>query len=121
MTQGPIIVTGVVGRLGQMACRVLHRTRPVVGIDRRDFPTRPKDVVHHRIDLRRKKTRDVFRSVKPSAVLHLGTLHDPRATDKERHKWNVVAFQKLLEYVADGQPATDLGAAEAAWLARANS
>jgi len=101
MNQGPIIVTGVVGRLGQMACRVLHRQREVVGIDRRDFPTRPKDVVHHRIDMRRKKTRDVFRSVKPTAVLHLGVLHDPRATDKERHKWNVVAFQKLLEYVAE--------------------
>ncbi len=98
---GPIIVTGIVGRLGQQLCRVLHRTRPVVGIDRRAFPSRPKDVVHHPVDLRRKKTRDVFRLTRPSAVVHLGVLHDPRASDKERHKWNVVAFQKLLEYVAE--------------------
>ncbi|MEM9067253.1 MAG: NAD-dependent epimerase/dehydratase family protein [Myxococcota bacterium] len=99
--EGPVVITGIVGRLGQQLCRVLHRTRGVVGIDRRAFPGRPKDVVHHPIDLRRKKTRDVFRMVRPSAVLHLGVLHDPRASDKERHKWNIVAFQKLLEYVAE--------------------
>jgi len=34
------------------------------------------------------------------AVVHLGTMHNPRATDAERHTWNVVAFQKLLEYAA---------------------
>ena len=26
-------------------------------------------------------------------------MHDPRASDKLHHSWNVVAFQKLLEYV----------------------
>ncbi len=101
--EAPIIVTGIVGRLGQLVTRVLHRTSAVVGIDRRDFPTRPKDVIHHPIDVRRKKTRDVFRSTRPRAVMHLGVLHDPRASDKERHKWNVVAFQKLLDYVAEYQ------------------
>ncbi len=73
----------------------------MVGIDRREFPSCPKDVVHHPIDLRRKKTRDVFRQVRARAVVHLGVLHDPRASDRDRHKWNVVAFQKLLEYVAE--------------------
>lgn len=97
----PVIVTGVVGRLGQLVVRVLHRKAQVVGIDRRQFPGCPKDVVHHPIDLRRKKTRDVFRMSNARAVVHLGVLHDPRATARDRHKWNVVAFQKLLEYVAE--------------------
>jgi UDP-glucose 4-epimerase len=72
----------------------------VVGIDRRPFPDRPKDVEHFPIDLRRKKTRDVFRGVNASAVVHLGIMHDPRMSAEVHHEWNVVGFQKLLEYVA---------------------
>ncbi|MBX3250149.1 MAG: NAD-dependent epimerase/dehydratase family protein [Myxococcales bacterium] len=98
---GVVVVTGAVGRLGQLLVRVLHRDRRVVGIDRREFPNVPKDVVHHKVDIRRKKTRDVFRTDRVDAVVHLGVLHDPRASDRERHTWNVVAFQKLLELVAE--------------------
>jgi UDP-glucose 4-epimerase len=71
----------------------------VVGVDRRPFPSRPKDVVHHEIDVRRKKTRDIFRGGQIRAVVHLGVLHDLRASDKEHHSWNVVAFTKLLDYL----------------------
>ncbi len=73
---------------------------PVIGIDRRPFDDRPKDVVHHQVDLRRKKTRDILRSGEVRAVLHLGTMHDPRARDSDRHAWNVVAFQQLLQHAA---------------------
>lgn len=72
----------------------------VVGIDRRPFAKRPQDVEHHTIDLRSKKTRDVFRRGRVDAVVHLGVLHDPRASDREHHSWNVVAFQRLLECCA---------------------
>lgn len=72
----------------------------MVGIDRRPFPDRPRDVVHLQFDLRRKKTRDVFRAENVSAVVHLGVLHDPRASAEMHHEWNVVGFQKLLEYAA---------------------
>jgi len=34
------------------------------------------------------------------AVVHLGVMHDPRASASEHHSWNVVAFGKLLEYMA---------------------
>jgi UDP-glucose 4-epimerase len=84
-----------------MLARRLHRTTRVIGIDRRPYSLWPKDVVHHQFDLRRKKTRDLFRHGGIRAVVHLGVLHDPRASDKEHHSWNVVAFQKLLEYVAE--------------------
>ncbi len=96
---GPVLITGICGRLGKLLVRVLHRREPVVGVDRRPFDDRPRDVAHHRVDLRRKKTRDVFRKVRPRAVVHLGVMHDPRKSDREHHSWNVVAFQKLLEAV----------------------
>jgi UDP-glucose 4-epimerase len=92
-----VLVTGICGRLGRLLARKLHRDDRVVGIDRRPFLGKPKDVVHHQIDLRRKKTRDVFRGGDIRAVVHLGIMHDPRASSKAHHAWNVVAFQKLLD------------------------
>ncbi len=94
---GAVLITGICGRLGQLLARRLHRFDRVVGIDRRPFVGRPKDVVHHQIDLRRKKTRDIFRAGGIRAVVHLGIMHDPRASAKDHHAWNVVAFQKLLD------------------------
>src|SRR6185369_2478202 len=56
---------------------------------------------HHQFDLRRKKTRDVFRAGGIRAIVHLGVMHDLRASSREHHTWNVVGFQKLLEYAAE--------------------
>ena len=97
--QGSILVTGICGRLGRLLARRLHRIDDVVGVDRRPFEGRPKDIVHHQIDMRRKKMKDIFRTENIRAVVHLGILHDPRRSDRERHTWNIVAFQKLLEYM----------------------
>ena len=99
-TEPAVVVTGVCGKLGKRVVRTLHRERRVAGVDRRPFPDRPKDVEHFPIDLRRKKTRDVFRLVNAAAVVHLGVMHDPRMSSETHHEWNVVGFQKLLEYVA---------------------
>ncbi|MEI2638385.1 MAG: NAD-dependent epimerase/dehydratase family protein [Microthrixaceae bacterium] len=35
-----------------------------------------------------------------AAVVHLGIMHDPRASAADHHTWNVAGFQRLLEYVA---------------------
>jgi UDP-glucose 4-epimerase len=32
--------------------------------------------------------------------VHLGVMHDPRASTSDHHTWNVVAFGKMLEYMA---------------------
>jgi UDP-glucose 4-epimerase len=97
---GKIVVTGVCGRLGRQVARLLHRERTVVGVDRRDFIGKPKDISHERLDLRRKKLKDVFRHGDVEAVIHLGVMHDPRASAGEHHSWNVEGFGKLLDYVA---------------------
>lgn len=101
--QPPVLITGICGRLGRRLARTLHRERKVIGIDRRPFPGRPKDIEHFAIDIRKKKTQDVFRHHKLAAVVHLGIMHDPRASQAEHHTWNVAGFQRLLEYVAQYQ------------------
>jgi UDP-glucose 4-epimerase len=99
-TEGGVLVTGICGRLGRLLARELHRTDRVVGVDRRPFADRPKDIVHHEVDMRRKKMKDIFRGRDIRAVVHLGVLHDPRQSERERHSWNIVAFQKLLDYMS---------------------
>ncbi|HEY8091518.1 MAG TPA: NAD-dependent epimerase/dehydratase family protein, partial [Polyangiaceae bacterium] len=61
-TGGAVLVTGICGRLGKHLARVLHRERRVVGVDRRAFVDKPKDVEHAQVDIRRKKLKDVFRA-----------------------------------------------------------
>src|SRR5271165_6632816 len=100
---GAVLVTGICGRLGKRLARVLHRERRVVGVDRRPFLDKPKDIDHAQVDLRRTKLKDVFRAGAIEAVVHLGVLHDPRASAAEHHSWNVAGFTKLLEYVSQFQ------------------
>lgn len=97
-----VVVTGICGRLGRRVCRTLHRETRVIGIDRRAFHDKPKDVEHWQVDVRRKKTQDVFRAgpAGVAAVVHLGVMHDPRKSTADHHSWNVTGFAKLLEYVA---------------------
>jgi UDP-glucose 4-epimerase len=102
-TGGAVLITGICGRLGKRLARVLHRERRVVGVDRRPFHDKPKDIDHAQVDLRRKKLKDVFRAGDIEAVVHLGVMHDPRASAAEHHSWNVAGFTKLLEYVGQFQ------------------
>jgi UDP-glucose 4-epimerase len=101
--EGSVLVTGACGRLGKRVVRLLHRERRVLAVDRRPFPDKPKDVAHEQVDMRRKKLKDLFRAEPIEAVVHLGVMHDPRASSAEHHSWNVAGFQKLLEYVAHYQ------------------
>ncbi|RMH37750.1 MAG: SDR family oxidoreductase [Deltaproteobacteria bacterium] len=95
-----IVVTGIAGRLGRLVARRLHREPDVqvVGIDRRPFPDRPKDVDHVQVDLRKKKARDVFRAGDVDALVHMSVMHAPRARAADLYSWNVSGTAKLLEY-----------------------
>jgi len=86
--------------MGQLLARRLHRELPVIGIDRRRFDGCPTDVAHYRLDMRRRKTQDIFRTGGIRAVVHLGIMHNLRESDRMHHLWNVVGFQKLLEWVS---------------------
>ncbi len=95
-----IVITGIAGRLGRLVARRLHRLEgyKVIGVDRRPFPDRPKDIEHHQFDLRSKKARDIFRGGDIAALLHMGVMHKPRAKAAEIYSWNIGGTTKLLEY-----------------------
>jgi len=92
-----VAITGIAGNLGKALARLLHTETHVVGIDRRPFPEKPKDVDHHQVDVRKKKVEDVFRRLRPEALIHLGIMHDPRMPHSETHSFNVIGTQKILD------------------------
>ncbi|HYH96985.1 SDR family oxidoreductase [Hyalangium sp.] len=95
-----VVVTGISGNLGRALAKQLHKSERIIGIDRRPFVGRPKDVEMYQLDLRKKKAEDVFRKNEVGAVIHLGIMHDPRMSEEEHHSFNVVGTTRLLEYCA---------------------
>lgn len=93
-----VMITGIAGNLGRIVARQLHRDCHVIGVDRRPFANRPKDVEHHRLDLRRKATEGLFRKRNIDAVVHLNIVHNPRANLNEHYTVNIYGTTKLLEY-----------------------
>jgi UDP-glucose 4-epimerase len=95
-----VVITGISGRLGRIVARRLHRdpSLALVGLDRRPFAGRPKDLEHRQVDLRSKSARDVFRAGDVDALIHMGVMHDPRARPAELYSWNITGVTKLLEY-----------------------
>ncbi len=93
-----VAITGISGRFGGVLARQLHRTHSVVGIDRRPFRGRPKDVEMHQIDIRRKRCEAVFRGRGFDAVVHLNVMHDPRASSAEHHSFNIQGTNRVMDY-----------------------
>jgi UDP-glucose 4-epimerase len=95
-----IVITGISGNLGRELAKLLHRRDRVVGIDRRPMKGKPKDIELHQLDLRRKKTEDIFRRGDVRALIHMGIMHDPRMSQEEHHTFNVFGTTQVLEYAA---------------------
>ena len=92
-----VAITGIAGNLGKALAKLLHTETRIVGIDRRPFREKPKDIEQHQLDVRKKKVEDVFRRRHIEALIHLGIMHDPRMPTSEAHSFNVVGTQKMLE------------------------
>ncbi len=93
-----VCITGIAGNLGRALARMLHGETQLVGIDRRPFRDRPKDVVHHQVDIRKRKVEDVFRASHGiEALIHLGIMHDPRVPFSEAHSFNIIGTHKILD------------------------
>jgi UDP-glucose 4-epimerase len=93
------LVTGAAGALGQLLVRKLHRSYEVIAVDRRPFPDRPKDVQHHRIDLRRKSALQLLKKKRPNVIIHLGVIHDPRKEiGHHAHHYNLDVMTQMLRF-----------------------
>lgn len=92
-----VAVTGIAGNLGKALARLLHTETQLIGIDRRPYREKPKDILHYQADIRKRKVEDVFRQHAIEALIHLGIMHDPRVSFSEAHSFNIVGTQKILD------------------------
>nr|WP_041449528.1 SDR family oxidoreductase [Anaeromyxobacter sp. Fw109-5] len=92
-----VLVTGISGNLGRALAKLLHTETRVIGLDRRPFAGKPKDLAHHQLDLRKARVEEVFRRHRPEALIHMGIMHDPRDPRSEAHSFNVLGTHKILD------------------------
>jgi UDP-glucose 4-epimerase len=93
-----VAITGICGNLGRVVAKLLHRQERIIGIDRRPFPGKPKDIELYALDLRKKKCEDVFRKEEIRALVHMGFLHGPRLGAGEHQSFNLLGTTNVLEY-----------------------
>ena len=96
-----VIVTGICGNLGKNTARMLHREMEVIGIDNRDFQDLPGDIIQYKMDIRRRRSRDIFRKSRAGAVVHLGVSYDERRKRVGMHSWNLEVFSSILQFISD--------------------
>ena len=95
-----IVLTGIAGRFGRRVANRLNRKHEIVGLDRRPCPGLPRDIVHHRVDLRRRPAENIFRQGDVDAVIHLGVVHNFRISSEELYVQNIIGTETLLRYVS---------------------
>lgn len=94
-----VLVPGMSGRLGKMlAERLLGAGHDVIGIDRRPFRDAPEGVEMHELDIRKRAAEDVFRRVRPDAVIHMATVTHLVHQSDDRYRINLGGTRAVFEH-----------------------
>ncbi len=93
-----VAVTGISGNLGRALAKMLHGRVRIVGLDRRPFRGKPKDLEMHEVDIRRHRVEEIFRNGRLRALIHMGIMHDPRMSAEDHHSFNVLGTTRVLDY-----------------------
>jgi UDP-glucose 4-epimerase len=92
-----ILVVGASGATARkLVGRLAHEGHTVVGIDRRPWVNPP--VEFHELDVRKRGAEDVFRRVRPHAVVHMATITSLAVPGEERHRINLGGTRAVFEY-----------------------
>ena len=94
-----VLVPGLSGRLGKMlAERLIELGHDVIGIDRRPFREKPEGVEMHEIDIRKRGAEDVFRRIRPQAVIHMATVTHLIMQSEDRYRINLGGTRAVFEH-----------------------
>src|SRR6185503_4978907 len=93
-----VLITGIAGGQGRLIARRLASTFDLVGVDRTYWEGHPPGLRVHKVDIRKRKFEDIFRTERPSAVVHLAFIRHFRGDAETRHEVNVLGTKRLLEY-----------------------
>lgn len=92
-----VLIAGVSGALGRkLALRLVQGGHAVVGIDRRAWKDAP--IEFHEVDVRKRAAEEVFRRIRPHAVVHMATVTSLAVPGEERHRINLGGTRAVFEY-----------------------
>jgi len=96
-----ILIPGIAGRLGKMLGESLRDAgHEVVGIDRRRMKSKPDGIEIHELDIRKRAAEDVFRRVRPEAVIHMATVTHLVEQSNDRYRINLGGTRAVFEHSA---------------------
>jgi UDP-glucose 4-epimerase len=94
-----VLIPGISGLLAQIVAKKLAgRGHAVVGIDARPWADSPKGVVVHTVDIRKRAAEDVFRSMRPDAVIHMATVTHLRQKSEDRYRINLGGTRAVWDH-----------------------
>lgn len=100
-----VLITGIAGGKGQLlAQRLLARQGApfrVYGVDRRAWPSRPREIGMTVADVRQRKFEDVIRGEKPDTIVHLANVRHFNVHPSVRHEVNVNGTKRLMEFAVE--------------------
>jgi UDP-glucose 4-epimerase len=83
-----------------LAERLLEKGHDVIGIDRRPFRDAPRGVEVHELDIRKRGAEEVFRRVRPQAVIHMATVTHLVVQSEDRYRINLGGTRAVFEHSA---------------------
>jgi UDP-glucose 4-epimerase len=94
-----ILIPGISTPIARLfAARLAKRGDQVVGIDRRGWPDAPSGVEVHAVDVRKRGAEEVFRKMRPDAVVHMATVSHFAEATEERYRINLGGTQAVFEH-----------------------
>jgi UDP-glucose 4-epimerase len=94
-----VLILGIAGRVARgLAQRLAEQGHQVAGIDARPCPAPREDVEVHQVDLRKRGAEEVFRRLRPQAVVHLATVTALSVRGEERERINLEGTQAAFAH-----------------------
>jgi UDP-glucose 4-epimerase len=94
-----VLIPGISTPIARLFAKHLAaRGDKVVGIDRRGWSDPPAGVEVHRVDVRKRAAEDVFRKLRPDAVVHMATVSHFAEVTEERYRINLGGTQAVFEH-----------------------
>jgi UDP-glucose 4-epimerase len=81
-----------------LAERLLAAGHEVAGIDKRPWRDAPEGVQVHEVDIRKRAAEDVFRKMRPNAVIHMATVTHLVVQSEDRYRINLGGTRAVFDY-----------------------
>jgi UDP-glucose 4-epimerase len=97
-----VLIPGISSKLGRLVAeRLVEHGHEVIGIDRRPWSNAPQGVEVHEVDIRKRAAEDVFRKVRPEAVIHMATVTHLLVQTEDRYRINLGGTRAVFEHCRD--------------------